>query len=122
MSWVEAAAAARTLSGEDALGGRGRTLDRLPQGPPPENYRGKWTLPTGWKDNGGPISELKFGVIIPAQAMRDNHWNLRWLLPLDHARLRPHEFENILLQDLRWELIIHHVCGRMGGDYRRSYN
>ena len=121
MSWVEAAAAARILPGEDALGGRGRTSDRLPQGPPPENYPGKWTLPAGWKDNGGPISELRFGLVSPAQAMRDDRWNLRWLLPLDHERLRPHEFENILLQDLRWELIIHHVCGRMGDDHLRSY-
>ena len=127
MSWVEAAAAARILSWEDAPGGRGRTPDRLPQGPPPENYPGKWKLPAGWKDNGGPISELRFGQVTPTQAMLDGVWNLGWLLPPAAAaaagpqRLRPLGLENILLQDLRWELIIHHVCGRMGGDHLRSY-
>ena len=51
--------------------------------------------------------------------MRDGVWDLGWLK--SDQRLRPHEFGDILLQGLRWELIIHHVCGRMGGDHLRSY-
>ena len=94
-----------------------RWRERLPQGPPPDESLGlevghykRWAAPDGgWKDTGGALIHLRFGLASPRRVFSADGWGLDWLLPPGEA-----DVDSLLMHDLRWEHLVASALSPMG--------
>ena len=112
------------LRNASAMRGGTQAADKPPPGrreqaSPEGGYELKWGIPSGgFRDNGGPLSELHLGhdgmdkrklsPIFEPQA-DPNKWSLGWMIPPGTT------FERLNVQDLFWEQVIVNVMAAAGG-------